>query len=246
MIGEASIVVKPFYDHDLRRTCSQDAFFLVEVGALFDESQRVEVLIDSQVLKPRAILVSDLRGRHIVSHGIIYAQTVVTSDDVVALRQRTIEVERECQMVVKRSVLDEGTTREFLKVSSFHHTHVLHVVEAHVIVGLVAAAIDRKVMVVAEARSLHLVLPVDVATGVLSRGDVSVIVLHPGTVLVGIHDIVFLGHDVGSHISAVLDVRMTFLSALRRNDDDTVGSLGTIDGCGGGISQHVDALDVIG
>ncbi len=55
---------------------------------------------------------------------------------------------------------------------------------------------------------------------------------------------------VGSPLPAkgggIVDLRLAFLTALRCDDDDTVGSFGAIDGSRSSIFQHGDRLDVVG
>ena len=49
--------------------------------------------------------------------------------------------------------------------------------------------------------------------------------------------------DVGGEVHVDLAL---FAGALGRDDDDTIGSAGTVDGRGGRVFQHVDAFDVVG
>ena len=54
----------------------------------------------------------------------------------------------------------------------------------------------------------------------------------------------FAGHALPAPIGIETDHRLAFATALRGDEHYTVGCLCTIDGCRGGILQHVDALDV--
>ena len=48
-----------------------------------------------------------------------------------------------------------------------------------------------------------------------------------------------------TYIAIILNSNLAFLTLLRGNEDDTVGSTSTIDGSRSGILQYVDALDVV-
>ena len=80
---------------------------------------------------------------------------------------------------------------------------------------------------------------------------VVVVVFLQRNLLLGIHiEVVRIVHvglgedrDVGGEVHVDLAL---FAGALGRDDDDTVGSAGTVDSRGGRVFQNVDALDVVG
>ena len=80
---------------------------------------------------------------------------------------------------------------------------------------------------------------------------VVVVVLFQRNLLLGIHievvRIVHVGLGEDRDVRREVHVDLAFLAgALGRDDDDTVGSAGTVDSRGGRILQDIDALDVVG
>ena len=100
-------------------------------------------------------------------------------------------------------------------------------------------------MVVTNGCAQHFILPVGVTAIVIAV--VQVVSPHITTDVIGCSDIEFLQDIVESHITIVTDVGAFCLAtALGGNDDHTVGCLRTVDGGSGSITEHVDALDIIG
>ena len=119
------------------------------------------------------------------------------------------------------------------------------IVDAGHVLRTLRPAIDRHVVVVADSRAQHFVLPVGVAAIVVAIFQA--IGLHIIADVVGCGDVEFLGDVVECHISVVGNVGALCLSTTLGSDDNhTIGGFRTVNGGGGSIAQHINALDIIG
>ena len=112
----------------------------------------------------------------IVDHGVSHGHApLIGARHVVDLRPAVVYAEGEVQPVVQHPRLRQGTCGESVHVCRLDDALTVHIVEADVVVRLVVSSTHREVMVVADARSLHLFLPVGV--GSLVIGQLEVVVL---------------------------------------------------------------------
>ena len=146
------------------------------------------------------------------------------------------------------------------------HTVVLVPVHRQEHLGAGVAAGDGQVVAVGEGAVVDLLLDVvlldvlvavDVAEGADAVelgervGGVGLVVRvrvrpHIIEVVVRAEGLQVLGRGVELGVAAVADPHLAFLGALRGHEDDAVGAARTVDRGGGGVLQHVDALDLVG
>ena len=98
-------------------------------------------------------------------------------------------------------------------------------------------------MAVTDTCAEYFVLPVCVGTTILQRNAICLCILAQ---LISCGHIVFLEDVVKGYITIISHIDLVFSTFLGRDDDHTIGSLRTVDGSSGGITEHVDALDIIG
>ena len=146
-------------------------------------------------------------------------------------------------MVLEHPRLCHGTSAEGLVVRIAYDALSVNVVEADVIVRSVVASAHRKVVAVRDASTLHLLLPVSI--GSLVAGQREVVGFGVVSEVVGSSQLYVLSHIVYSHISVVADMCRAALAFLRGDDNHAVGCLRSVDGCGCGVAQHVNALNVV-
>ena len=100
-------------------------------------------------------------------------------------------------------------------------------------------------MVVADTSAEHFLLPIGVATLVVSVVDI--VLRYIVTDIVGRSHIEGLRDFVECNIAIVADIRTLGLAAaLGGDDDNTIGCLRTVDSGSGSIAEHIDRLDIIG
>ena len=100
-------------------------------------------------------------------------------------------------------------------------------------------------MVVAYARAQHFLLPVDICALVIAKCQA--IGFGISTQVIGTCHVERLGHMIKGNVSIIGDAGtfLTFAALFRIDDDHAVGRLRTIDGGGGSVAKHVDALDIV-
>ena len=87
----------------------------------------------------------------------------------------------------------------------------------------------------------HLVLPIRIGATILESYIVVLCIL---TQVIGSTHIIFLQYIVKSYIAIIGYIGSFLRTLLGGNDDYTIGSLGTIDGCCRSITKHVNRLDI--
>ena len=97
-----------------------------------------------------------------------------------------------------------------------------------------------------DERAVGTVDALHVGPVVRTAAAVDVGLVHDGHVLARVKHICPVGHRLPAEVTVEGDLGLPFLTALGGDQHDAVGGLGTVDGGGGGILQHVDALDVGG
>ena len=146
-------------------------------------------------------------------------------------------------MVLEHRCAQQRAHVQAAHVAALDHTLAVVVTNAGHILGLVVATVDAEVVVVADTRAEHFLLPIHIATVVV---DGNTRFLAQGLEAAGTHHVERLGHAVEAYISVIADVGTSSLSFLRGDDDNTIGGLRAIDGGGCGVAQHIDRLDVVG
>ncbi len=202
-------------------------------------------MCDARRAEPAAVLVSHRLYRRIVCHGIRDTLSPVASAwHVVTLRAAVVHAEREVEPVVQHLRLSQAPCREALLVGAFYHALVVEVVEAYVVARLAGSATHREVVVVAEARALHLFLPVGVGALVVGQGEV--VGLGVVAQVGGRGELKVVCHAFHGGIAPITYSRGAVASFLCCHYDDAVGSLRAIYSRCRGVAQHVDAFNVVG
>ena len=244
--------------YDLQRSLGDilntSPFALVAVF-VYHRQGVVVVRTDGRVI-PRTVAVADRVGGRIVVHGVEHTLARVGAcEDFVALIDTSaivhghaleltlhgVQTDRNLQTVFQDAGGEQRACIHTVHASSFHHTLTVHIVDRTHVLRLLVAAGDAHVMVVRETGAQHFVLPVGVAAAVLFVTDEAA-----GAQLAGRSHVECLQDVVKCDVCVIGDVGLAFLSALRGDDDHTVGSLRTVDGCCRGVAEHVDRLDVVG
>ena len=140
----------------------------------------------------------------------------------------------------------QRTNVQAIHVAAFDDTFAVHIVHAAHVVGLLRPAVDGNIVVVAEARAQHFLLPISVSAAVISIAE-PVLGNEIANVLCRSY-VQSLRYSVETYIAVVAHIRAfaTVLSALCGDDDDAIGSFRTVDCRGRCVTQHVDALDIVG
>ena len=97
-------------------------------------------------------------------------------------------------------------------------------------------------MAMADTSTEYLVLPVCVSTTVLQSNTIPLCIL---TQLVGCGHFVFLEDVVKGYITIIRHIDLVFGAFFGRDDNHTIGSLRTIDGGSGSITEYVNTLDIV-
>ena len=98
-------------------------------------------------------------------------------------------------------------------------------------------------MVMADTRAEHFLLPVNVGTTVLQRDAIVLCILAQlagSSHIVGLEDVVECSITIIGHVGSL------FTTVFGGDDDHTISSLRTIDGCCSSITEHIDAFDIVG
>ena len=121
---------------------------------------------------------------------------------------------------------------------------MVKVIQADIIVRLVISSTDGNVMVVRDAGSFNLFLPIRIGSFIGTQFEIigDSIIAQIGSS----RKIKVLTHVLNCHIAVIAHMRNAFLSFFRRNDDNAIGCFRTINSRCSGIAQHIDALDIIG
>ena len=96
----------------------------------------------------------------------------------------------------------------------------------------------------ADSCTENLVLPIGVSTIIITV--INIVCPYIATDVIGCCHVELLRDHVESHITIIGHISaLTLISTLCGNDNHTVGSLRTVDGCSRSITKHVDTLDII-
>ena len=117
-------------------------------------------------------------------------------------------------------------------------------VSANHVVGFGIAAADVHVVAVANTCAEHFFLPVNIGTTVL-QGNPRVVLCILAQVARSCH-VVCLQNFVEGYITIVRNIDFVLSTFLGGDHDHTIGCFRTVNGRSGSITQHVDALNIIG
>ena len=160
----------------------------------------------------------------------------------------SLGVEVDVEMVVKERRVEVDGSRSTLEIRSLQDTLLVGEADRYTVRKVLRSTGDSDVVVMADGGAVDLALPV----GIGSSESIDRILVHTGIqvgdelaeLIAGHHVHELLAHagrdgtvvgDLGSLVGAAL---------LGRDDDDTVGSAGTVDGGCGSVLQDVEALDI--
>ena len=96
-------------------------------------------------------------------------------------------------------------------------------------------------MIMTDTCTKHLVLPIHIGTTILESYIVVLCIL---TQVISCTHIIFLQNIVKGYITVIGYIGSFLRTLLGGNDDNTIGSLRTIDGCCRSITKHVNRLDI--
>ena len=154
------------------------------------------------------------------------------------LTLHSIDTSRKSQTVFQYFCCNKCTTIETVHSCTTNNTLMVHITQTCHIFSLLGSTCNRQIMVMAETRTKHFILPIGISTCILYN-------LTSSTKLRSRSHIKFLQDVIYSYIRIVSNVGFTFCTILGSNDDDTIGSLGTIDGCSCSITEHIYTLNII-
>ena len=143
-----------------------------------------------------------------------------------------------------------------------HDALLVVVAQGEIVVQLLGGAADAQLMVLHRSIVVeHQLLPVGaealdgVAVGVGQVGRIQIkrslaaieaaLVLHDG-IVGGTGHVALLPRILPAHAKVIVDAGLALLAFLRGNQDDAVGSPGTVDGTRGSVLQHLYRLNVGG
>ena len=92
----------------------------------------------------------------------------------------------------------------------------------------------------------QLALPVAVLGVEVGFVEVFFLLVPVGDILLGVEHVDVLAGTVERDTGGEVDLGLAALTLLGGDEHDTVGGAATVDGCGRGVFQHLDALDVLG
>ena len=158
--------------------------------------------------------------------------------------------------------IDIRTQRVALIVKALQHTLLIHIVARDIIGNFLGSASYGNIMIL-DNTSLrgNIIHPVVFNTCGLVLGLVGVlhiIIIHGLTSILGhivlialgdlctIGKLQFLGKILNTQITVVADGGFLILTTLGRNENNTVGTVGTIDSGGSCILQDLYRLDIVG
>ena len=180
-----------------------------------------------------------------VVHGVEHRCAGVAHRHAYVLAIHGIQAYRQVETVLQHLGRYQRAQVQAVHVRALDDALTVHIVERSHILGLGRAAGDRQVVVMADTRAEHLVLPVGIA--VLVVGIVDIVAADVAADIVGRGHVEGLGNLVEGHVAVVAHVGALGLAAALGGDDDhTVGGLRAVDGRGRGVAEHVNRLDVIG
>ena len=156
----------------------------------------------------------------------------------------TLQVNVEGEMVVQEFRREVQVGIEAVVVAELDGSLVQVVSDAGAERNLLAA-VETEVVVGGDADAVDLALPVGVGRAE-EAGIFRMILVHGLAELVAVHHIE--GGDVllGAETAIVGNLEFPAAAFLRRDDDDAVGSAGTVDGRRGSVFQDRETLDVVG
>ena len=192
---------------------------------------------------PRTIRISDGVGGRIVVHGIEHGCTLIACGNTIMLAIHGVEAHRQSEVVFQYLGRNERTNIEAVHTRHLNHTLALNQVTANHVIGCGITAADVHVMAVADTSTEHLILPVNIGTTIFQRN--ARIALCVIAQIAGRSHVVSLQDMVEGNITIVHHVRLFLGSLLGGDHNHAIGSLRTIDGRGGSITEHVNALDVV-
>ena len=135
-------------------------------------------------------------------------------------------------------MVDFSASLERIEVRTLENTLSLRDVDVGNIVGLCVSTHGRDVMDMRDGYSGNFVLPIGVKTLVLIGIE--------SCILAGAQHLKFLGNGRSADVAIVLHrIDVATLSCLGGDEDNTVGTTCTIDGCCRTVLQHVDTLDIL-
>ena len=135
------------------------------------------------------------------------------------------------------------------KACAFDDTILILVTAADAIARYLITAYGRNLVFLLEACAQGLALPVITLSGigkVVTQFSVLIQFMPDVCPLLGVQEVQFPGDATPSERGVITDVVFAVRALLGGDDDHTVGTTGTIDGCGRHVLQHLDALDVRG
>ncbi len=211
---------------------------LVLAGLLFEERDRVHVVVDAHVLVVGAILIVDRLCR--VAHDGVAVDVGGCRVDRSVLVPTLDDVELELEEVIAEPVGETAGEAHLLGVGVDEHTILVAVGEACVVGGLLGAAADGDIVVVGEGGAGDGVEPVGVIALVREVGEA-------GADIVAIHHVEGVGEAGPAGVAGVVDGGLGIAFALLGgDDDDTSCATSTIDSGCGSVLEDVDALNILG
>ena len=140
----------------------------------------------------------------------------------------------------------EGQTPVLVLVAP-EDTVVAQVVDGGEEAAAVVTALEAHRVAVAPGGDEDFIAPVDIGLAVVVALQVSVgeitVGLTEGDVFGSVHDVELIGQGGILELVVIEHLAITLLTGLGGHEDDTVTSLGAVDGGGGGILQDLDGLD---
>ena len=130
-------------------------------------------------------------------------------------------------------------------IGTLDDTLTIVIIQGSHIGSLLAATIDGKVVVMADTCTKYLLLPIGRSSIVISI--IQFVCLYIAPNIIGRSHIQSLGNMVETYITRVgyVHTLLIVLAFLGGNHNHTIGSLGTIDSCSRGITEDINALDIV-